>query len=467
MKKTLLLLSGCVLALNINMVHSEEAEEIQAEEAEEIQAKSLGELLELVRQGKVVNARINEQREQDFNADKSRQNQALSDARRQQRNEEARSERLESQFEANEQQIAGLQEILSKRLGSLRELFGVLQQVSGDTQGVFSGSLISAQYPDREQWLGEFAQSMGRSSKLATIGEIERLWTEIQQEMTESGKVVRFNTEVTAVDGQKSQREVVRIGAWNLVSNGEYVSYDIENDIVKELPRQPAGRFVSSAASLEDSNSGFVPFGVDPTRGQLVALQVEIPTIEERIHQGGTTGYVILSLGAIALILTLERLVRLGLMSAQVSRQIKDSDVPSDNPLGRILAVYHDNKDVSADNLMLHLDEQMLKERPKINRNIAFIKIISMVAPLLGLLGTVTGMIITFQAITLFGTGDPKAMAGGISQALMTTVLGLVVAIPTVLLHSIVHSRAQSILHVLEEQSAGMIAEHAEGEKAA
>ena len=141
--------------------------------------------------------------------------------------------------------------------------------------------------------------------------------------------------------------------------------------------------------------------------------------------------------------------------------------MPSDNPLGRILAVYHDNKDVSADNLMLHLDEQMLKERPKINRNIAFIKIISMVAPLLGLLGTVTGMIITFQAITLFGTGDPKTMAGGISQALMTTVLGLVVAIPTVLLHSIVHSRAQSILHVLEEQSAGMIAEHVEGEKAA
>ncbi|PDH36333.1 MAG: energy transducer TonB, partial [OM182 bacterium MED-G24] len=329
------------------------------------------------------------------------------------------------------------------------------------------GSLISSQFPGREQWLGEFAQSMGRSSKLATIEEIERLWTEIQQEMTESGKVVRFNTEVTAVDGQKTQREIVRIGAWNLVSDGEYVSYDIENDIVKELPRQPAGRFVSSAASLEGASSGFVPFGVDPTRGQLLALQVEIPTIEERVHQGGTTGYVILSLGVIALLLTLERLVRLGLMSAQVSGQIKNSDTPGNNPLGRILAVYHNNKDVSAENLMLHLDEQMLKERPKINRNIAFIKIISMVAPLLGLLGTVTGMIITFQAITLFGTGDPKTMAGGISQALMTTVLGLVVAIPTVLLHSIVHSRAQSIQHVLEEQSAGMIAEHVEGGKAA
>ena len=103
-----------------------------------------------------------------------------------------------------------------------------------------------------------------------------------------------------------------------------------------------------------------------------------------------------------------------------------------------------------------------MKEQPAINARIAFIKIISMVAPLLGLLGTVTGMIVTFQAITLFGTGDPKTMAGGISQALMTTVLGLCVAIPTVLLHSIVQSRSSTVLHILTEQSAGLIAEHAE-----
>ena len=84
------------------------------------------------------------------------------------------------------------------------------------------------------------------------------------------------------------------------------------------------------------------------------------------------------------------------------------------------------------------------------------------VAPLLGLLGTVIGMILTFQAITLFGTGDPKTMAGGISTALMTTVLGLCVAIPMTLLHSIVATRSRSVIHVLEEQTAGLIADHAE-----
>ena len=126
------------------------------------------------------------------------------------------------------------------------------------------------------------------------------------------------------------------------------------------------------------------------------------------------------------------------------------------------MQVYAKNKGVDAETLQLKLDEAILKEQPLINARIAFIKIISMVAPLLGLLGTVIGMIVTFQAITLFGTGDPKTMAGGISQALITTVLGLTVAIPTVLLHSIVDSRAKGILHVLTEQSAGMVAQHAE-----
>ena len=98
-------------------------------------------------------------------------------------------------------------------------------------------------------------------------------------------------------------------------------------------------------------------------------------------------------------------------------------------------------------------------------RFLTLIKLISAVAPLFGLLGTVIGMIETFQAITLFGAGDPTIMAAGISTALMTTVLGLVVAIPTLLLHAFVAGASKSVIHVLEEQSAGIIAVHAEEEK--
>jgi biopolymer transport protein ExbB len=434
---------------------------VQAED--EIQAKSLAELLQLVKDGKVVNQRVNEQREREFIADKNRQQKAVNDAQNEQAREEARSERLEAQFEKNEQDIAAKQEILAKRLGSLRELFGVLQQVAGDTQGVLEGSIVSAELPGRGEWLGQFAQSMGKSSKLATIEEIERLWYELQREMTESSKVSKFNAEVIKLGGEKVTQEVTRIGSFNLVSNGEYVAYDIENQVIKELPKQPEARFVDSAAELEGASSGFVPFALDPTRGQLLALQIQVPTLEERVHQGGLPGYVIIGLGIVALIIAVVKFVALTLTGMKVTSQAKSAGSPDgSNPLGRIINVYRENEGVDNETLQLKIDEAIMKEQPSINRFIGFIKIISMVAPLLGLLGTVIGMIVTFQAITLFGTGDPKTMAGGISQALITTVLGLVVAIPTVLLHYFVNTRAQGIMQILNEQSGGLIAEHAE-----
>ena len=450
MKKTLMLLLGLALATGT------------AQAADEIEAASLDELLQMVKEGNVINRDLNSRREREFTADKNRQQKKLTDARAEQRREEQRSDRLETQFEQNETEIANLQELLAKRLGSLRELFGVLQQVSGDTQGVFSASIISAQYPGREQWLSEFAQEMGKSSKLATIEEIERLWFELQREMTESAKVSRFSAPIIRADGEQVETEVVRIGTFNVVADGKYLKYDIEKQILAELPKQPETRFVSTAQELTGASSGFVQFGLDPSRGQLLSLLIQTPSIEERIHQGGTTGYVIITLGIVALLLAIERFITLNVIGAKVASQIKSDTPNAKNPLGRVLQVYHDNTDIDSETLQLKLDEQILKEQPAINARIGFIKIISMVAPLLGLLGTVTGMIVTFQAITLFGTGDPKTMAGGISQALMTTVLGLCVAIPTVLLHSIVHTRSLSILHILTEQSAGLVAAHAE-----
>ena len=453
MKKIILLIAAATMALSTPVFAAED----------EIKAASLSDLLQMVKEGKLINRDTNKKREGVFSANKANQAQAVKDAEREQREEEARSERLESTFEKNEQDIAARDEILKKRLGSLRELFGVLQQISGDTQGIFEGSLISAEYPGRTEWLSQFAQDMGKSSKLATIEEIERLWFEVQREMTESGKITRFTTRVNRLDGQVQDQEVVRIGSYNLVSEGKYVTYDIANKVVKELPAQPAGRFVDSAAALQDANSGFVAFGLDPTRGQLLELQNQIPSLQERIAQGKQVGYVIISLGIVALLLAIERIITLSVTAGKVRSQAKNVATPNTaNPLGRVLQIYHDNKSVDPETLQLKLDEAILKEQPAINARIAFIKIISMVAPLLGLLGTVIGMILTFQAITLFGTGDPKTMAGGISSALMTTVLGLCVAIPTVLMHSIVQSRSNVIMHILTEQSAGLIAEHAE-----
>jgi biopolymer transport protein ExbB len=124
--------------------------------------------------------------------------------------------------------------------------------------------------------------------------------------------------------------------------------------------------------------------------------------------------------------------------------------------------VAHDNPNVDVEGLVLKLGEAIMKETPKLNAMLPFLKIIAVVAPLLGLLGTVTGMIITFQAITLYGAGDPKLMAGGISTALVTTVLGLCVAIPMVFLHTLVASRARRLTQILQEEATGMLSERAE-----
>lgn len=435
----------------------------EAEEAEEINASSLSELLELVRRGEIANLEAIRQREEVFQRNRANQQSELRRARDLQAREERRSEELEAQYERNENLIATEQERLTARLGSLRELFGVLQQVSGDTSGVFRGSIISAQFPNRTDWLDEFAQSMGKSSKLATIEEIENLWFLLQQEMTQSGKVIKFRAPVLDSSGERVERVVTRIGTFNITSDGSYLKWDLGTQALQELPRQPSARFTNTVSKLESASSGFAAFGTDPTRGQLLGLLIQAPTLRERIEQGRQVGMVIIALGIIGVLLAVERLITLTLVGSRVKSQAKNPGSPKNgNPLGRILMVYSDNSSADTETLQLKLDEAILREAPRINARVSFIRIISMVAPLLGLLGTVVGMILTFQAITLFGTGDPKTMAGGISSALMTTVLGLVVAIPTVLLHSIVQSRASSILHILHEQSAGMLAEQAE-----
>lgn len=425
-------------------------------------AATLDQLLKQVEQGRATDAKEHAERERRFQADKAGQEAMLRDARNKRAAEERRSEQLEGTFEGNEVKIADLQDQLNKRLGSLKELFGVLQQVSGDTNAQFQNSITSAQFrdSDRSEFLMELGAKMGTSSKLASIDEIERLWLELMTEMRESGRVVRFDAPVIVSTGDEVQMPVVRAGVFNLITDGKYLQYSSDTGNIAELPRQPQqSRFVASTAKLFNAPEGKVAFALDPTRGQILSLLMEEPTFKERVDQGGTVGYVIIALGILALFLAIWRLLALWIMGAKVNSQLKSPEPKDNNPLGRVLKVAAENRNKDRETLELKLSEAIFKERPALERALAFLKIISVVAPLMGLLGTVTGMINTFQAITLFGTGDPKLMAGGISQALVTTVQGLVVAIPVVLLHTIVSGRSRKIMHILQEQSAGIVAE--------
>ena len=422
-------------------------------------ARDLNELLKQVKQSQAEEAKLNREREELFMRDRSKQKQLLEEAQARLAAEEARGETLKQAFDENEKALADLEETLERRLGNLGELFGVVRQVAGDTQGVLYGSLVSAQIKDRT---GALLQ-MSKEKKLPSIPELEELWYRLQEEMTESGKVVKFTGTVVSSDGAEHQAEITRVGVFNTVADGKFLRYLPETGQLVELPRQPAPRYRAMAANLEDTAAGMTPMAIDPSRGTILALLVQAPDLTERVQQGREIGYIIIGIAAFGLLIVVIRFVTLFFTGLKVSAQLKRAEQPSgSNPLGRVLMVYNENESVDLETLERKIDEAVLKETPKLQRGLSIIKILAVIAPLLGLLGTVTGMIQTFQSITLFGTGDPKLMAGGISQALITTVLGLMTAIPLTFFHSLVAGKSRSIIHVLEEQSAGIIARHAE-----
>jgi len=419
---------------------------------------SLEELLQQVKQQGTESSAANRQREQDFRSRRNEQKAILDRTRAELRAEEARSDRLKASFDNNERELEELNEALRIRVGDMGELFGVVRQVAGDTKGVIESSLVSAQLTDRSNIVNGLAQA----TELPSITDLRALQALLLEEMIESGKVVRFNTDVEDAAGFSGPAEVVRIGVFNAISDNGYLTFDEMDSSLRELPRPPAGRYVRSARDFFSIDSGGGSMAIDPTRGALLSLVIQSPGFLEQVDQGGAVGYTIIAMGIVGILIALSRLLALQSTGKKMRRQLKSDTASDDNPLGRILSVYESEQRAAVDTLDLKLDEAVLREIPQLEKFQAMIKVFAGVAPLLGLLGTVVGMIKTFQSITLFGTGDPKLMADGISQALVTTVAGLVVAIPLVFMHALVSGQSRSLIEILEEQSAGMIARRSE-----
>jgi biopolymer transport protein ExbB len=410
---------------------------------------------------------------QRFNSDKNQQQNMLQQAKDQRRSLEEDSVTKEAKFATNETDIIAAQERLTNRLGSLKELFGVLQQVAGDSKGIFEGSLITSELNEssvtagREKFLDELITTAGSSSKLPSIEELEQLWFEMQREMTLSGKVSSYQADVVLPTGDTVKKQVVRLGSFNAISEGQYLTFDYESQKLVELASQPGSRYNNLALDLESLQSSttetnFSGFWIDPSRGQLLKIMGQSADLGERIDQGGVVGYIILSLAIIGVLLAIWRMIKLTAETVRIKKQMNSDDANDDNALGRIMKVYQNNGNADVETLELHLSEAISSEIPNLTRGINWIKIISVVAPLLGLLGTVTGMIDVFETMSLFGTGDPKLMAGGISQALITTVLGLVAAIPCVFLHTMTNNRSRALITILEERATGILARKSE-----
>jgi biopolymer transport protein ExbB len=418
-------------------------------------------LTQLLREAQKIQGmegKINQEREARFSADKEKQRALLETAQKEFETHSLTMNELKAQVKNNENELALLQTLLEENSGDLTELFTVAKQVAGDLKVNLDNSLISAQFPQRSDLLNKIANS----KRVPTIDQLEALWITLQQEMTESGKIVYFTTEVLNTAGAPQQSKVIRIGNFNALADGQYLRYLPETGKLVTLPRQPEGDYLGMAKNMAEMNTGQVDIGIDPTRGVILSMLIQAPDSLERIQQGGVIGYIILVMGGLGFIYALFRLTTLSLTAKKMTLQIDQEVANEDNPLGRVFIATQKNNQVDTDNLELLLDEAITREIPALERGLPMIKLLAAVAPLLGLLGTVTGMIATFQSISLFGTGDPKLMANGISQALVTTMLGLCIAIPLLFLHSIVAARSRTLIQILDEQTAGLLSKRLE-----
>lgn len=415
---------------------------------------NLDELLETVKQNRQQEARLNKQREQKFIAQKSRQQALLLEAKQQFEASQKGNNPLKKQTTENAELIKQAQQTLLKKKQELGDIYTIYTAMAGDFSAALKDSMVTAQKPERTEKLDALLQT----ERLASMQDLEQLWLLVQEEMTESGKIVSYEGPVVTRDGHVENRPILRIGTFTALSEGDFLRYIPETGELLELSRQPSSRYIRDAEAFSASSGQVMPVVVDPTGGSLMGLMTYVPTLQERVEQGGIIGYIIIGIGLLGLLITLWRALYLGVIHLAMRRQLTRLGQPSNkNPLGRVLLSAAGFK-AEDDKIQYKLDEAVLAEIPRLERSHTLIKLLAAISPLLGLLGTVTGMIVTFQAISLFGSGDPKLMAGGISQALVTTVLGLVVAIPLLFGHSLVSSLSGNMVQRLDEQSAGIMA---------
>ena len=413
-------------------------------------------LVESVKNTASIRAKEDKARLDKFLSDKNRQQYLLNQMKTKLNAEEDRSERLTKEYEDNDKKLSELEEQLTLKLGSFGELFGIVRQTAGESKGQFMLSLTNIEYPERIEFLGDLAER--KSLDLPTSAELDRLWYEILNELNQSGKVKVYNTDILSKSGELVNTDIVRIGVFNSAADGDYLNLVSEQNVLEYLAKQPEGSIRRSARKLQNNDVEYREVFIDPTRGSLLSKLIDRAGFFERINQGGFVGYIILLILTAGLAMGVLQFLFLRNESQTIENELGSGNYSEFSTLGKLNSIYSKYKGDTPEELEAQLEDVLAKAAPALEKNLSIIKLLAAVAPLLGLLGTVIGMIETFQAITLFGTGDPKLMAGGISQALVTTMLGLIAAVPLLFVHNILDSRSRAISQIYEEQAIGFVA---------
>ncbi|WP_301583672.1 MotA/TolQ/ExbB proton channel family protein [Halomonas alkaliantarctica] len=384
---------------------------------------------------------------------------ALDEARAEHQAAEQQQVALAAQQQEQAQQAQALTARQEEQGEALTSLLADLARHSEEVRNELGG----------DSWLTLTADALPPRLNEVEVLERQQIETTVDSLATltlNTGRAERLELPVADASGEIETRSVVRLGDFAAFTDTALLRKGQDDSSLAEVPRTPAD--ISDVLASYHQGESRV-FAVDPTQGSVLQALAQQPNLWERFQQGGYVGYVVVALGGFGLLVALAQYLYLVVVSARVRRQRNALDQPNaNNPLGRVLARFKElDKHQAPEALEARLDEAVLAELPRIERGQPIVKLLAAIAPLLGLLGTVTGMIVTFQAITVFGTGDPQLMAGGISQALVTTVLGLVTAVPLLFAQTALASRSRLITQVIEGEASATLADHLEAQSTA
>ena len=367
----------------------------------------------------------------------------LAKAKNDLRLENERNARLEKEFEENEKVLAELEERLQIKIGVLGELFGVARQFAGELLSSSESAYTFTEFPQRGDKLKEIGKIQVHS-----IEELEVLWLEYFNEIVASGEVKEFKSKIINSKGDSFEDNIVRYGLFSASYKSEFIKPINELNGFELLQRQPEKSILRNLKRHQRSDE-YKTASIDPTRGFLLSLYLDKAGWIERIAQGKSVGFIIILIGIIGVAFSSYKIYFLN-ESKKILEDSNQTNVIQD----MIDNIKKAKSYQSKENI---IDELISNYSSKLDWGVSWIKFVAAVAPLLGLLGTVIGMIETFQAITLFGTGDPKQMAGGISQALITTMLGLMVAAPLLGFYTYISDRVNTLVQIVEEKGSYLL----------
>ena len=433
-----------LLILPIFIIAQDESQEEVPIPIEEQRNNKIKALLDVVKENKSIYVQKDQVRVKNFLDLVDERESMLAKAKRDLANEKIRNENLEIRFETNEKELAELEESLQIKIGVLGELFGVTRQFAGELLASTEKAVTFSEYPERVGVLRDIGET-----QVHDLNQLQNLWISYLDEIVSSGEVKTVEVNIIDKDGESITGEIVRYGHFTTTYKNKFVTPVPELSGFELLQRQPE-RDVLKNLRKHQKSEDYKITSIDPTRGFLLSLYLDKPGWIDRIAQGKSIGFIIILIGISGFVFSIYKIYQLREQEKEIIADDAKVKVDMENSI-KDTTSYESKENI--------LDEFIINYTGKLEWGANWVKFFAAVAPLLGLLGTVIGMIETFQAITLFGTGDPKQMAGGISQALVTTMLGLIVAAPLLGLYTYIAQKVSNLSQVLEEKASYLLAQ--------